>query len=304
MGITDCAYNISDFKRIKIPGLNLGNSSLKNERAGRQLDILIPDKSLRRSSPLFNYHVCTSKLPERPFRMVSTGVYIVSPELCFVQVAHTMDVIDAALFGSQLCAKYKIVCGPHDSIGERAPLTTKANILTTLNEMRSPQSNRALHQACKYIIEACASPMEIKMALIIVLPYRYGGYGLAFPSMNYRIELSAQERKNAGLRYVRGDAVWPDVKLDLEYLGKDYHTPEDISADELRRNTIMHAGYCVINVTSNQLTDIERFEQIIEIIAPILGKRIRPEYKGATPARVALFKKLFPWVHEKPQYWF
>lgn len=134
------------------------------------------------------------------------------------------------------------------------------------------------------------------MALILTLPYRYGGYGFPFPQMNMPIDLTAQEQANSLLGFARGDAVWPEAKLDLEYDSSAFHTNEKRADDELRKNTLIHAGYTVISVTPNQLTNIERFEQIVEIIAPLLCKQIHRKDKGRTPGRIALFRRLFPWV--------
>ncbi len=132
------------------------------------------------------------------------------------------------------------------------------------------------------------------MALRITLPNRLGGYGLPMPEMNRCIKLSKEEQLNSGLHFALGDAVWGNAKLDLEYDSAKHHDETRRQADALRRNTIIHAGYNVLDVTPNQLMSIYRFEQVVEIIARSLGKRIRKENKGPTPARLALCQRLFP----------
>ena len=260
------------------------------------IEVLVPSKDLCTHSSTHVCRVCPTSLPARPFRQLAQGVYLVSPELCFIQLAAHMDEIDIALFGSQLCANYFIDRGLDNAIVSRPPLTSKASLIEAIVQTHSHASNSKIKRASRFIVEGCNSPMEIVMALRLVLPFRLGGYSIPQPVMNCKIELSKSERTNSRLRFARGDAVWPHVKLDLEYDSSAFHPEDRRQADELRRNTLMHAGYSVISATSKQVASIEQFEQIVEIVARTLGKRIRKENKGATPPRIALVEHLFSWL--------
>ena len=53
-------------------------------------------------------HVWSKPIPNGAFRAVSSGVLVSSPEFTFLQLASMLDLIDTALVGMSLCARYRI----------------------------------------------------------------------------------------------------------------------------------------------------------------------------------------------------
>jgi len=60
-------------------------------------------------------------------------------------------------------------------------------------------------------------------------------------------------------------------------------------------NALKEMGYEVIELTYQQVCDIQAFECIVQRIAKIAGKRIRKEYLGETDARKQLHASVLAW---------
>jgi very-short-patch-repair endonuclease len=96
-----------------------------------------------------------------------------------------------------------------------------------------------------------------------------------------------------GKSFLKGDAVWPDAHLVVEYDGYYHASSSQMEADAVRRATLRHAGWTVIEVTRRQIISIDAFDQIAQLVAKQLGRRLRNEYLGATAARLRLIDEFF-----------
>ena len=131
------------------------------------------------------------------------------------------------------------------------------------------------------------------MVMRLCLPFRYGGYGIPLPRMNEIIDLDADEQKAVGKAFLKGDAVWPQARLVLEYDGYYHADKAQMEADAIRRATLRHAGWTVLEVTNQQLVSITAFDQIAQLVAKQVGRRLRSSQLGATPARRELVDDLY-----------
>lgn len=158
----------------------------------RELHILVATKSGRRYSPCVTPHVTTAQIPTRCFLQVDAfgfEAYVTSPELTFLQIAATGDLLDAIAAGNALCSAYRFDTAALGGVVNRydcgeAPWTTPRN-LEMFAKLYSdlPGARRAL-QALKYVYEGARSPKESGIALACGLPHRMGGYALGTVTLN------------------------------------------------------------------------------------------------------------------------
>lgn len=176
------------------------------------------------------------------------------------------------------------------------PLLTKKQLQSFLACTPRAHGLALAKQACEQVVERAASPMETTVEMLLSLPYRYGGYGIPTPRMNWGIKLDERSQAIAHKGRCFGDLCYPDKKLIIEYHGREYHNNEvGFLGDRRRINGLRDAGYDVIELTSDQVFDFDTFEAVACSIAKKLGKRIRSRDCGPLPQRVALRKEMFEW---------
>jgi very-short-patch-repair endonuclease len=132
--------------------------------------------------------------------------------------------------------------------------------------------------------------------MLLCLPPRFGGYGLALPELNKRIELSPRERVVLGNRYFACDLYWTEKRVAVEYDSAQYHTAQEKQErDAIRRNLLEGHGVRVITATRWQVSDEGQFDKLAWQIARAVGKRLRAPKKEHVAARSALRKIAFDW---------
>ena len=166
-----------------------------------------------------------------------------------------------------------------------------------LAENEGARGRRAAEVALSYVADGAASPMESAVYLLLVLPYKRGGYRLPRPLLNYEIKLDDKARKLFGGRSCWGDLCWPDSHLDLEYLGRPSHEgANNMLSDRRRTLAIEEAGYEVIEITKEQVFDLVAFDIVARRIAAKLGKRLDTKKCGVAPERQALSRVLLDFM--------
>ena len=207
--------------------------------------------------------------------------------------------IELIKFGIELCGTY--VPKAYDSedftfstgcIVKREPLTSVKR-LHRLAPSFGVGNTRVISTALRWIVDGSASPRETALYLLLCLPYRFGGYGLPKPVMNYEIPLSTKESRMANHGLFRADLFWPEQCLDVEYDSTQYHANETrMEADAVRRNILNHKGIRVLSVTRNQMNNALAFDGVARQIGKALGKRIQPRQETFYERRKALRKLL------------
>jgi hypothetical protein len=234
------------------------------------------------------------KVPKDAFSPAGEGSFVASPEFCFLQMASVLDFSSTVMLGMELCGFYSIDPTDEDGFAKRGvALTSVEHIRAFLAENKGLRGHRAAETALSYVSDGAASPMETAIYLLLCLPYKRGGYGLARPMLNYPIKLGAQALQLSGGLPRWGDLCWPDDRLDLEYLGVASHEGTGKMLSDRRRTlAIEEAGYEVIEITKEQVLDLEAFDIVARRIAAKLGKRLKPSVCGITPERKTLASAL------------
>jgi len=251
------------------------------------MHILLRNPGLRRPSESIIPHIFTSRTPIGCFVQIDSKLSVSSPEFCFLQLAGQLALPKLIELGYELCGTYSL---PHEiaqeqtgrGFADRPPLTSKHRLEAFIASMPGVRGYRKAKQALHYIQNNSASPMETKLCILLVLPNRYGGYGIPLPLLNKRIDPSKAIRRSANRSKYFCDLFWPDFDLAVEYESNAYHSsPEQIASDSKRRNTLVTQGITVITVTSQQIHDILEFDKVATQIARNMQRRFwftNPEF--------------------------
>lgn len=262
--------------------------------ANERIHVLVPRTSSRTRSSSVTFHLQGTPIAPGGLERLSAHVLIASPEHSYLQAARLYSTALTALYGSCLCGSFRLPLD-YDSteMPAREPLSSRKGLAAFSQAAHSMYGSQPAIRAHPWVVEGAASPPEAQLALRLCLPMRYGGYNLPLPQMNAIIDLDANEQGVVGKSFLKGDAVWPDAHLVVEYDGYYHASKAQMEADALRRATLRHAGWTVIEVTRRQIISIEAFDQIAQIVAARLGHRLRRSYLGATPARLELIDDFF-----------
>ena len=250
--------------------------------------VLVPGTIARNGCARVHCHVCTRKLPTGAFVRLAEGLYVSSPELCFVQMATQFTFFDLVQLGFELCGTYAKRPGGVTRYGRPLLLTTVSALERFLDDAGSLPGVVAARKALKHVAACSASPRETVLTMLLCLPPRLGGYGLSHPILNHRINVGRAKRAATEKDYYLCDLYWPRARLDLEYESDEYHTGSvRISEDSARRDDLAYLGISVKTMTHRQIMNPVRFDKVARQLAFALGARIR-DRESSLAARRAL----------------
>ena len=266
------------------------------------LDIMVSTMSARRPSKAVRPHVCSKALPGGAFVNANNGLYVSSPEFCFLQMASEYPLAKLIALGIELCGTYSqpsisSKCERLDegqvnfdqSLYNLPHLTSKKKLQTFTNRMGGWNGQRRALKALRYISDGSGSPMETILFILLTLPYRYGGYGLPMPELNGCIYPKKGALPFAGRNFYRGDLLWREAGVVAEYNSDMVHANTDnIAMDAIRRGDLALCGISEVTVTKRQLYSAELFDKVARQIASRIGKKLRYNDPGFLKARLEL----------------
>lgn len=263
-------------------------------------DVLVRSAGERRHSQRCKAHVW-SRLPEADaFFALSSDVYLSTPEFCFVQLARDLSFLELLQVGFALCGSY-FVAEDERGFVQLEPLTTIEKLEAFIGRCKGLGGVKKARRALRYLAEGARSPMETVVDLLLTLPRRLGGYGLARAELNYRVGLSGEHARLARARYCLLDLCWPKHKFALEYNGAAYH--QNRVNDENRRMALVQLGWTVQFLGSEQVFDDLSRNNVVRIIAKAIGKNLRRPSPACESARIALLEFLKPKWDMTSQKW-
>jgi len=259
------------------------------------LDVAVKVPNARRASKIARPHVISSNISEGCFLDAGNGLFVSSPELCFIQMARELSLIKLIELGFELCGSYSLPvlsAGVAESgdlgnaLKKHPPLTNHRKLTAFTARNRGERGAGRAARALRYIADGSASPMETILVMLLTLPYKLGGYCLPMPEMNARIRPAKSAKKSASKSYYSCDLFWPDLNVAAEYDSDAHHTgAERIASDSKRRNTLASIGIVVITVTKQQIKSVVETEKAASLLASNMGKRLRnnenPKFLGA-----------------------
>lgn len=258
------------------------------------LHVSVGDQKARKTTRKLVCRISERHFPQGSFFSLSRDFIISCPELCFVQMANLLSLIELIKLGFELCGGYRL---SHDVDGNgfrtAPPLTDHAKLTAYVMAVAGLKGCEKARRALQYIADGAASPMETVVTMLLSLPYRMGGYGFSLSSLNHPIRVGGGN----GICPVdyRADLFWPEVKVDIEYDSDSFHTgSRRIAKDAIRRNKLSSVGVTVLTVSRMQVGSAVGFHEVALVLAGILRKRIAPPLPGFYKARAALRRQLLP----------
>lgn len=243
-----------------------------------------------------SFHVWDGRLPRAPFIELTRNLFVVSPEICFIQISHQADRARLIRAGYELCSIYcyqKQRANQEDeskpAINRRDPITSKSRLTRTINQASGAKGAKQARSALSYILDNSASPRETALSMILTLPYYLGGYSLPLPELNKRIELGMKAKESLNKSFLACDFVWVNHKVLVEYDSDSFHTGADrIADDSKRRNELVSQGFSIVTITTKQLNDIDETHHQAMLLSRKLKKRVKPSRSDFYARRMQL----------------
>ena len=259
--------------------------------AAKQLDLKLP---LQNFSFSHTHHQCGKaahvltrykSFPENSFVKFGLGihdVYVARPELCFIQVGRSMDLPNHVHLGIKLTAQYYLQKETKAELGRRAfnnfeqkpraPVATEESLREYLKIATGEYGVKKARAAARYVVELSNSPMESAIATMTIVPFDYGGYGMRRFSMNEEVGLSESAAQYYGYDRLRGDFLWKNQKLILEYNSNQYHNNDKQHSEDTNRiNAFQKSGYRVVPITYKNISTFGEMENLMSYLMDELG---------------------------------
>lgn len=235
------------------------------------------------------------------------GVYLLSPELLYLQMARGKDVAQLWMLASELTARYGIdartealvqpvheapsfMSGGADRNGvegaacepavldepvredmsplfERSPLTTP-EALRAMAEKAGHGSRSLVNRVASLVLGGARSPKEAQLAALLALPRRLGGRGIGDMELNHIFELPRRAQVIAGRRSVEGDLYISSIRRSIEYDSERHHADAEQRELDIRKANALHSiGVDVRTVTRTQLYTWHLFNALADSIS-------------------------------------
>lgn len=268
------------------------------------LEVLTPGHSKSPSSDVV-IHSSTYSFKGKPFFRIGSGLFSPNPELCFIQLARSMPLLELIKAGSVLCGAFHLDAHADYQLAERPPLTSPRKIASFIKTHPNLPGTARARKALPHLVRNAASPPEIFLGLVLTLPYRYGGYQLPDLASNRRIRSSKKAQRIAGRGYLIPDFCHQKHRLAIEYDSNAEHmTSRQITRDATKRLALEADGYQVITVTARQLSNQAAMKHVASQAARRMGLRLKPQSKFFPERHAELFRigwSLDPYcVNERP----
>jgi len=263
------------------------------------LHILTSGEHVRGAAGIIRRHISSRQLPAGSFIQINAELVVSSPELCFLQMAGELPLIDLVVLGFEFCGSYRLGRQSEPEQGLRAdrPLSSVAKLSAYLEKTAGLRGHKNAAYALKFIVDRSASPMETALCMLLTLPCRLGGYGLPQPQLNYGLGASNKTRKigpSRGSEFY-GDLYWPEQRVDVEYDSDAYHNERKArTKDGARRNALTVAGETVLTVSRDQIMQTAELRTVARELSALLGKRLRDSGQDFRARHTLLRARLLP----------
>ena len=276
------------------------------------LHIQVRSANARKVSKWIKSHCFSVETVRGSFVKAQEGYYVASPENCFFQMAGVLGFVELLELAYEFCGEYLPAANDKGFV-EVKPLTTVSKLLGFAKQMRGAHGRKLVMKVLKYVQDSSASPMETKLTIQLILPYRYGGFGFKMPKLNKEFTVKqkaygkarvhkrsqsddhvpidgyheVQQSNNQDKMY-KCDLYWKEAKLVVEYDSNAHHTGIGrITKDSKKRSDLSLLGIDVISVTYGQVKTVTEVKKLAHVLAKKLGKVLRYEEQKFT---VSCFK--------------
>mgnify|MGYP000762292515 CR=1 FL=1 len=184
------------------------------------------------------------------------------------------------------------------SLWRRDPLIELDDLRRFVQETKGMRGNVDLARAIEMVTGVTASPLEVQASLLLGLSRSMGGEGLGPFVNNQRIPLSEQARKLAGQSTCFADVFFEandrHRDIDVELQGHMIHDGGIAGGLDANRSLGLQAmGIEVVHLTSEQLSNAERFRETASYLAKKLGIMRKPKSPKMLEREQKLRRSLF-----------
>lgn len=256
-------------------------SSSKAEEIAKRFELTLPlhiavlPTPRRRNSKSYQTHVSLATDSNKDVFHLDEGFVLAHPSDLFMQLAkEDVSVPKLAQLGYELSSRHALRKADRKII-ESIPIIDSIKLLEDC-ELRNTQAKRKALSSLRHVLPNSESPAETEMALKLLLPCSWGGFGLSGAELNPVIKLGAHSRALYEHKYCRADMFFKSKSLDIEYDGAEWHTSPDQRINDMKRwQALRSEGITVINVNASQLRNTTCMEKLARKIYSIKGERFR-----------------------------
>ena len=263
------------------------------------LHVLTSRPSQRCKHRAIRTHLMKRPLPARSLYRISNSLYVVSPELCFIQSCLTRRMLPNVELGLEWCGRYALMPGDLPLMTDATPVMSVESLSTYLASCERRRGAAMAKRVMTWLADAVASPRETELYLLLTLPTSLGGFGLPKPMVNVGVGMGQPHVK------ARKDSVAYEVDLKwvvkggkivvVEYDGFDEHegSPAKSLRDKERRSLLAALGHTVIVITKQHLASLDRLHAKVAQICLALDMDA-PQFK--TQEEREAHEALFNWL--------
>lgn len=250
--------------------------NIADTEAGSPLHLLITDPDKKRALRGIACHQWNGELPPGSLRQISEGVFVSSPEMCFVQFCASNSLAHSVQYGMELCGTYALGLNDGETKYDFGPLTSLERLASYTRACEGRRGTKMARRALKHILEGAASPLETIVLMLLCMPVQHGGYNLPAPILNEEIPLNDEQRRMAGVTHFRGDLSWSDKNLIVEYNSSEFHTGRSKECRDYHRgNVLTFLNRKVIYLSWGMVVDLILFDKTCAMLAEELGHHDR-----------------------------
>lgn len=161
--------------------------------------LLVPEQRSHRFSTRVVTHVWKLPYPPETIVRLAPNIYVLSPIACLARLAPSLGIAKTLQYGYRLLGTYRL---DDEGIHERPALATKDDVDRYVQAASGIRGIKQLRLMATYLVEGAASPEEVNLTIMFVMPQRLGGYGLPLPVLNKPINIPVGEgRRGAPSRH-------------------------------------------------------------------------------------------------------
>ena len=234
--------------------------------------LMVSSSADRRSLKGAVYLLHSGTVPARSFARAAGQVYVVCPELLFIQMAQKLSLVELLELGYELCGTYRMT-RERPTYGVE-PLTSVSKLKAYIQRAEGVRGRKIARCAVQWIADGSASPAETALAIVFKLPYRKGGFGLGGFVMNPELELNEEAARILGRDTIRPDLYWAEARHPAEYDSPLFHSSrEQAEYDERRRNAYDAMGMGVSIFKSRHLCSDDLMDAMAQGVRRHVGAR-------------------------------
>lgn len=258
------------------------------------LDVLVSSKAATRKTALLRTHLDARSLPAGSLIRVG-GFSLCSPELVFLQMAATHDLIDTIRCGYALCSRYRLDNGARGGAAVRkapdAPLTSRDRLERYLEASTGAKGVVRARRALRHVLDNSFSPMESGIAMCLSMPLNLGGHALGEVCLNPELKvrtgtdadgrrLYETRRPDLLVSHRAGNGTQRRVAIDVDATST-HATTRDLAHDAARRNELQSSlDMPHLTITGRQATDYVAFSRFVDLVRLALGQRRKDFSRG------------------------